>query len=59
MTSLVRGNIGGARPGLVVAPLFAGYDEDTAGAGSSATPWTAVSARRIVWPPWGRSWLPR
>jgi proteasome beta subunit len=32
LASLVRGNIGGAMQGLVVVPLFCGYDEDT-GAG--------------------------
>ena len=32
LASLVRSNIGGAMQGLVVVPLFAGYDEDT-GAG--------------------------
>ena len=32
LASLVRGNIGGAMQGLVVVPLFAGFDEDT-GAG--------------------------
>ena len=26
---MVRGNLGGAMQGLVVVPLFAGYDEDT------------------------------
>ncbi len=30
LASLVRGNIGGAMQGLVVVPLFVGYDEDTA-----------------------------
>jgi proteasome beta subunit len=29
LASLVRGNIGGAMQGLVVVPLFVGYDEDT------------------------------
>ena len=29
LASMVRGNIGGALQGLVVIPLFAGYDEDT------------------------------
>ena len=29
LASLVRGNIGGAMQGLVVVPLFCGYDEDT------------------------------
>ncbi len=32
LASMVRGNIGGAMQGLVVVPLFAGFDEDT-GAG--------------------------
>ncbi len=32
LASMVRGNIGGAMQGLVVVPLFCGYDEDT-GAG--------------------------
>ena len=30
LASMVRGNIGGAMQGLVVVPLFAGYDEETA-----------------------------
>jgi proteasome beta subunit len=30
LASMVRGNIGGAMQGLVVVPLFAGFDEDTA-----------------------------
>ena len=30
LANMVRGNIGGAMQGLVVIPLFAGYDEDTA-----------------------------
>ena len=30
LATMVRGNIGGAMQGLVVVPLFAGYDEDTA-----------------------------
>ena len=29
LAAFVRGNIGGAMQGLVVVPLFAGYDEDT------------------------------
>jgi proteasome beta subunit len=29
LASLVRGNLGGAMQGLVVVPLFCGYDEDT------------------------------
>jgi proteasome beta subunit len=29
LASMVRGNIGGAMQGLVVVPLFAGFDEDT------------------------------
>jgi len=29
LASMVRGNIGGAMQGLVVVPLFCGYDEDT------------------------------
>ena len=29
LASMVRGNLGGAMQGLVVVPLFAGYDEDT------------------------------
>jgi proteasome beta subunit len=29
LASLVRGNIGGAMQGLIVVPLFVGYDEDT------------------------------
>ena len=28
LAALVRGNLGGAMQGLVVVPLFAGYDED-------------------------------
>jgi proteasome beta subunit len=31
LASLVRGNIGAAMQGLVVVPLFVGYDEDTGG----------------------------
>ncbi len=31
LASMVRGNIGGAMQGLVVVPLFAGFDDDTAG----------------------------
>ena len=30
LASMVRGNLGAAMQGLVVVPLFAGYDEDTA-----------------------------
>jgi len=30
LASMVRGNIGGAMQGLVVVPLFAGFDEETA-----------------------------
>jgi proteasome beta subunit len=30
LASMVRGNIGGAMQGLVVVPLFAGYDDETA-----------------------------
>ena len=54
LSAFVRGNMGAALQGLVVVPLFAGYDEDArAGAGSSATTWPAAGTESA--PPLDRS----
>jgi proteasome beta subunit len=39
LTTMVRGNLGAAMQGLIVVPLFVGYDEDTGQGRSSATTW--------------------
>ncbi len=46
LAAMVRGNLPGAMQGLVVVPLFAGFDEEReAKAGSSPTTWPAAGTR--------------
>ena len=45
LATMVRGNLGAAMQGLVVVPLFVGYDEDAGAGGSSATTWPAAPTR--------------
>ena len=45
LAAFVRGNMGAAMQGLVVVPLFAGWDENTSRAGSSATTWPVAGTR--------------
>ena len=43
LSAFVRGNLGGAMQGLIVVPLFAGYDEET-------EPGPDLQLRRRRWP---------
>ena len=52
---MIRGNLPAAMQGLVVVPLFAGYDAKRAPAACSNTTSPAVATRSATTPPPGRA----